>query len=303
MAPSKRAARLQLSLCRMEGAINSCAQTSGGLLTENCHISPDDAADDNLHGSLNDVDEELWRAKVSSYVVWLQKQLQNCDELGEDETASWSSRVEALSPALERAFERRRVALEPPVEVPMRVDAAGDEAREAAIQTVIAAIDADAEPPPVVSLLPADASSVREEPVAQVDATDSRTGDGGSAPVTGRPAAERAAHPFRRPLSRKPRDDGIDYRDTRAQIENEMVELVQGMKGHASNMLVNLKKDNKDLSEMEDLQQRGLDKVTAQTAKGKKMMRSGQLGFLCTMIMVIISIVVFFMMIPFIIFT
>jgi len=284
------------------------------LLAENCHISPEETTD--LPVRFNDVDEDLWRAKVSAYVAWLQKQLDSCDELGPEAASSWRSRVEALSPALEHAFERRRVALEPPVEVPVDLneahgtgtsladpeemstvegrigqhDAAGGyEARDAALQNVIAAIDAGVEPPVVVSPLPADAAIHREEPTVT------------AAVRVNTPAVP--ANPFSRPAGRKPRDEGIDYQDARAQMEEEMVELVQTMKIHSTNMLGILKKDNKELSEMEDLQQRGLDKVQTQNAKGKKMMRSGQLGFLCTMIMVVISVVIFFMMIPFIIFT
>ncbi|CAJ1375151.1 unnamed protein product, partial [Effrenium voratum] len=55
--------------------------------------------------------------------------------------------------------------------------------------------------------------------------------------------------------------------------------------------------------DMQSAQDRSLDNVMAHTASGKKLLRSGQMSFFCTMILLAISVVIFCMMIPFIIFT
>jgi len=89
----------------------------------------------------------------------------------------------------------------------------------------------------------------------------------------------------------------------RNELENDMLQDIEGMKGAANSFLLTLRKDNENLKKLQDTQDSSLQKVTQETQKGRKMMKSGQLSFLCTMVMLIVSVVIFFMMIPFIIFT
>ncbi|CAE7946675.1 unnamed protein product [Symbiodinium sp. KB8] len=89
----------------------------------------------------------------------------------------------------------------------------------------------------------------------------------------------------------------------RSNLESEMSDLAEGMKGAANTFLKTLQKDNKRLEDMKSAQQRSLDSVSSHAEKGKKMLRSGQLSFLCTMLLVGISVAIFCAMIPFIIFT
>ncbi|CAK9118212.1 unnamed protein product [Durusdinium trenchii] len=91
--------------------------------------------------------------------------------------------------------------------------------------------------------------------------------------------------------------------EARSNLETEMVDLAENMKGAANAFLQTLKKDNDRLEDMQSAQQRSLDNVSAHTESGKRLLRSGQMSFLCTMILVAISVVLFVMMIPFIIFT
>jgi len=91
--------------------------------------------------------------------------------------------------------------------------------------------------------------------------------------------------------------------EARNNLESEMVDLAENMKGAANAFLQTLKKDNERLEDMQSSQQKSLDNVTAHSESGKKLLRSGQMSFLCTMILVAVSVVVFCMMIPFIIFT
>mmetsp|Transcript_1677 Transcript_1677/g.2031 ORF Transcript_1677/g.2031 Transcript_1677/m.2031 type:complete len:98 (-) Transcript_1677:31-324(-) len=91
--------------------------------------------------------------------------------------------------------------------------------------------------------------------------------------------------------------------EARSHLESEMVDLAENMKGAAHAFLQTLKKDNDRLEDMQSTQQRSLDNVTAHSESGKKLLRSGQMSFLCTMILLAVSVVVFCMMIPFIIFT
>ncbi|CAL1131248.1 unnamed protein product [Cladocopium goreaui] len=91
--------------------------------------------------------------------------------------------------------------------------------------------------------------------------------------------------------------------EARNNLESEMVDLAENMKGAANVFLQTLKKDNERLEDMHSSQQRSLDNVTAHSESGKKLLRSGQMSFFCTMILLAVSVVVFCMMIPFIVFT
>merc|ERR1712176_116418 len=99
------------------------------------------------------------------------------------------------------------------------------------------------------------------------------------------------------------RSAGSGMSHAKENIEEEMVDLAAGMKGCANSWLMTLKRDNQVLSEISKTQDKNLDAVNAEVLKGKKMMKSGNLSFFCTIVMLVVSIVVFFMMIPFIIIT
>ncbi|CAJ1375152.1 unnamed protein product, partial [Effrenium voratum] len=101
----------------------------------------------------------------------------------------------------------------------------------------------------------------------------------------------------------KPRSSAAVSNEARGSLESEMVDLAENMKGAANAFLQTLKKDNERLEDMQSAQDRSLDNVMAHTASGKKLLRSGQMSFFCTMILLAISVVIFCMMIPFIIFT
>jgi len=95
----------------------------------------------------------------------------------------------------------------------------------------------------------------------------------------------------------------IAAHEARNNLESEMVDLAENMKGAAHVFLQTLRKDNERLEDMQSSQQKSLDSVTAHSESGKKLLRSGQMSFLCTMILLAVSVTVFCMMIPFIIFT
>merc|ERR1712129_74080 len=96
---------------------------------------------------------------------------------------------------------------------------------------------------------------------------------------------------------------GPDLSKAIGQITDDLSSMSEDMKGAANSCLLNLKSDQEKLENIAEKQERSLDDVRAQTEKGKKLLWSSSLGFLCTMVLLLISIVIFFMMIPFIIFT
>merc|ERR1712216_24092 len=65
----------------------------------------------------------------------------------------------------------------------------------------------------------------------------------------------------------------------RSGIENDMLDLAEGMKGAASKFQKTIQKDNARLDEIATSQQTNLDSVNSANEQGKQMLRSGNLSF------------------------
>lgn len=236
--------------------------------------------------------EDSWRKNLSTYEELLEKRLARWETLEPGAVEFYRTKIENLRPMLESAIEDRMMAI-------------------AAARGV---------PPPTANLDPALASE--------------RPGPSG-APASSMPASGAAAARGLRALDPEPlgagpsgvgsknepsqatrsaasdSKSGNPWRRTgssvstasRQALESEMLGIGQGMLGTVTTIRSTVRKDNEVLGKMSDDMLGRLDKVTATTATGKNMMRSGQLGFMCTMAMLITSVIIFFMMIPFIIFT
>merc|ERR1712060_377181 len=95
-------------------------------------------------------------------------------------------------------------------------------------------------------------------------------------------------------------------KNTRGQMDqvlNEMADMGDIMKDMTSTWQETLKRDNVNIEKIASSQDKNLANVTEHTKTGQETLRRGQLGFLCTMVMVVISLVLFFMMLPFIFWT
>mmetsp|Transcript_58512 Transcript_58512/g.106971 ORF Transcript_58512/g.106971 Transcript_58512/m.106971 type:complete len:83 (+) Transcript_58512:2-250(+) len=79
--------------------------------------------------------------------------------------------------------------------------------------------------------------------------------------------------------------------------------ITQGMISMARGLNKTLTNDNLILDEVNDTADKNVATVKAQTKKGRDLLWSGQLSWITTMIMLAVSVVIFFSMIPFIIFT
>eukprot|EP00933_Yihiella_yeosuensis_P061791 TRINITY_DN64643_c0_g1_i1.p1 TRINITY_DN64643_c0_g1~~TRINITY_DN64643_c0_g1_i1.p1 ORF type:complete len:275 (+),score=81.40 TRINITY_DN64643_c0_g1_i1:77-901(+) len=234
-------------------------------------------------GEESEEDIKVWKAKVRCYEESLRERLKLWEDLPESTAERLRSRIEDITPALEKALDEKRKALAAP-----KV-----EATEAAAATSGAALD----PGGVSSGLGTASSLEVPQPALIASAA--------AANVTP-PVVEVSDLPWRKRGGAKPQSRKLPSASAaglRSGIEDEMVDIAEGMKGAANIFLKTLKADNSKLDDMSDSQQKSLDKVTAETEKGKKLLRSSQLGFFCTMIMVAVSVVIFCMMIPFIIFT
>jgi len=248
-------------------------------------------------------EEEIWRAKIRSYETELSRRLECWHGLGVQAIERYRSRIEELRPALDAALEARRRA-----------------ASAAAAASVVPVLpDLCAVPPLITSVNGSGAIADGGTDRSLVGGAVSSSGllDETSVPdaCSARPEAvspsfsaelpkteNAAALPWRKSGAKRPLAAGASHA-MKSGIEDEMMDLSEGMKGAANTFLQTLKKDNARLEEISSAQQTNLDNVKAQTQKGKDMMKSDQLGFFCTMIMLMISVVIFFLMIPFIIIT
>merc|ERR1711879_726567 len=97
--------------------------------------------------------------------------------------------------------------------------------------------------------------------------------------------------------------DADRQREAQEKIQNEMCDLSEGMKDVSRGFLKSIKSDNSRLEKMAEDQDQNLDKTKQELQKGKDLMKSGQLSFCCTIAMLIVSLIIFFMMLPFILFT
>lgn len=247
-------------------------------------------------------EEEIWRGKIQAYELELSRHLERWDGLSTQTMERYRSRIEELRPALDLAFEERRRAIMASAKASATQALPDASSSPANVPTVEgAAAIADPGDRELFAGDAASSSNVYEE-ASSVTAHTSNTND-----VQDQPQAEPAktepvaALPWRKSTAKRSVDLGAGA--LKSQIEDEMVDLAEGMKGAANSFLQTLQKDNSRLEEISSAQQTNLDNVTAQTQKGKDMMKADQLGFFCTMIMVMISVMIFFLMIPFIIIT
>eukprot|EP00401_Gymnodinium_catenatum_P017310 CAMPEP_0117559068 /NCGR_PEP_ID=MMETSP0784-20121206/53168_1 /TAXON_ID=39447 /ORGANISM="" /LENGTH=281 /DNA_ID=CAMNT_0005356431 /DNA_START=47 /DNA_END=889 /DNA_ORIENTATION=- len=232
-----------------------------------------------------DLDEDIWRAKVAAYEQALRTRLGSWAGLGEASAERFRSRIENLSPTLERSLAARRVPCPKP-------DAAGA-AEPCKVPSPAAALESGGAVPSRSSSTGVAAPLVRAKP----DAGSVDTGAFGRASaVGGGPpcSREQLLGGVRRGTSRNAGAGNI-----RGQVEKELLGYTDGMKEVANTMLSTLKHDNKCLDQLSADMGDSVDKVSQETTKAKKMLRSGQLSFFCTMIMVVVTVFIFFMMIPF----
>mmetsp|Transcript_50186 Transcript_50186/g.99170 ORF Transcript_50186/g.99170 Transcript_50186/m.99170 type:complete len:284 (+) Transcript_50186:88-939(+) len=243
-------------------------------------------------------DAEIWRAKVKAYEAALRNQLDRWQDLTDAVAERYRSRIEEIAPSLERKLSDRR----------RQQEVAAAPAHQPAVQGIGAFDDpldgsgaADLPdgglqaPVSVGGDLISGSGSARDETDAISDSGPGRLGSFGAEATLWRrrgvgPAALR-------------RQAGVADRAMLVQLEEEMASMSENMKGAASAFLVNLKRDDERLKSISSMQDKHLDDVKSETAKGKKLLWSSQLGFFCTMIMLATSVVMFCMMIPFIIFT
>lgn len=256
-------------------------------------------------------EDEILKAKVRAYIAALSKRLSCWAQLGCSAEEHYRSRIEELMPTLERTLERRQnMAQSSPVthaagvleSLPQQRGASADVAGDL---TLGGAACVAQEPVEAPAHMPDGSGDV--SPLA-VETSDTRSPQN-TASEHGRTPVNAAELPWRRSSARSAaafprRSSGFANGSAmRNELEKDMLQDIEGMKGAANSFLVTLRKDNQNLKKIQDTQDSSLQKVNQETQKGKKMMRSGQIGFLCTMVMLIVSVIIFFMMIPFIIFT
>jgi len=255
------------------------------------------------HGDDDEKEECIWRAKVVAYERTLNARLAACERnLGRPALIErYRSRIEELGPALELALERRRAATvaaaapppPPAVEVEDKIGSDGPILAEDVVHDLPSMAESDK------SLVRVSATSVAA-PAPTVSVPRERPALQEPAWRTGQDVTE---IPWRRKAGASSTQRVTDTQALKGDLEKEMVDLTDGMKGAANSFLKTLKRDNDRLDDMSAFTEKQLDNVTSQAKKGKQMLWSGQLGFVCVMIMLAVSVVIFFMMIPFIIFT
>lgn len=238
-------------------------------------------------------DLEVWRAKVRSFEAALRERLSGLG-VSESSAERYRSRIEELTPALEIALAEQRQAA-----------ATTEPEGEAADSTT---------PEPLLKQqqvnYPQVAVATAQVSAAELPATS--TGQVASvahslASPSERKDSQQTNLPWRRHAegqrsSTRERPAG-GHAASRGNVESEMDDIVMQMKNAANSFNRTIKEDIAHLDDIDKSQTEGLDKVKGQTEKGKKFMRSNQLSFFCTMIMVAVSVIIVFMMIPFIIFT
>jgi len=245
-----------------------------------------------------ELDEDIFRAKVHAYDAALRSQLSCWKDLPEAASERYRSRIEDLTPALEQTLERRRQA----AAAPARTEAAAQEvsAEDAAQVTAVAAVVA-ASVEDVAPLAGGGASGLAQLEALSTEVEAQASADHRRQDPRGSSGSKPGESPWQRRRPKAGPDAAISGQ--LGKLEEEMANMSEDMKGAVQGYLVNLKKDGERLTAISDSQDKSIDAVRAQTEIGKKLLWSSQLSFFCTMIMVIISIAVFCMMIPFIIFT
>jgi len=231
------------------------------------------------------------RARVSAYGEALTARLVEWQGPTSAVAERYRSRVEELAPALERQLERRRQR---------RASSSVDQSKTPA-EPALGAATAAGEPGD-------ESATAGGGGTAAAASTAGGGGSGGgpsaddeaSAPAPVLPCAVGTAVdlPWRHPSTARTRRGQADSRaaaSARGNLEEEILDITEGMKGAASSFLASLKADNQTLSTISSMQDTNIDKVTKETRKGKEMLRSSQMGFFCTLVMLLTSIAIFFM--------
>jgi len=237
-------------------------------------------------------DIEVWRAKVRSFEAVLRGRLAGLG-VSESNAERYRSRIEELCPALELALSEQRQAT---ATTELEVEVVNSPTPEHLLKQQQ---DQDSQ----VASAPTEVFARAERPAAPT----AQLAGAAHSPASGRKDSEQANLPWRKHAesqraSTRNRSAG-GHAASRGNLESEMDDIVTQMKNAANSFNRTIKEDISHLEDIDKSQTDGLDKVKAQTDKGKKFMRSNQLSFLCTMVMVVVSVIIFFMMIPFIIFT
>jgi hypothetical protein len=122
----------------------------------------------------------------------------------------------------------------------------------------------------------------------------------GTAVPQKRPVESSASVPWRQP-GRKVAT--VSTASQRGQYESEMLDITDNMKGLAQSWTQSLQRDSKVLEEIHNSVDDSQRKAEAENKKAKAMLWAGSLSFFKTMLMLAVSIIIFFLMIPFIIIT
>lgn len=251
--------------------------------------------------------EDSWRENLKMYEQLLEKKLAAWTTLAPGATEFYRSRIEGLMPMLERAIDERMraKAVAEAGAAAATAAAAGAAATSNAEGAPISGTDVQEQPDQAAAMVPAMGSPPVVgglEPLGEPRGVDSSSLPArGQATGSGAPDSQPAV-PWRRRGAANPSNTAATAASRQA-IEADLLNIGTGMLGTVTSISKTVKRDNDVLGKISDDMHGRLDKVTAQTATGKQMMRSGQLGFMCTMVMLVTSVIIFFMMIPFIIFT
>merc|ERR1711972_1294288 len=114
----------------------------------------------------------------------------------------------------------------------------------------------------------------RTKPEQEVGVATSAVQRGGGAQAMVSAAQVIPPRPTSEPAWRNKKLNQESLAHNRAQLEDSMLEMAEQWKQTANSILTTTRKDNQRLAEMSDATDKSLDKVTAQTQKGKKMLRS-----------------------------
>lgn len=246
----------------------------------------------------DDMDAEICRAKVQAFEANLRAHLDRWKGLPNDSVEMYRARIEDLLPALEETLERRRRSKEAALH-PELQEAASSLALSEDSFAATAPAAAGAAVPEVL----ADAA-VRSTCGLAVGTTVKGTAGANDGPTSlAAGGSSKADTPWFRKKGAAASRGGADLKGTLGKLEEEMANMSEDMKGVVSSFRVTLKKDDEKLQSIAQTQDRNHANLQAETAKGKKLLWSSSMGFLCTMILLVINLVIFFMMIPFIIFT
>jgi len=241
------------------------------------------------------------RAKVAAYEQSLLERLARWTELDKVAAERYRIRIEELGPTLQSTFDAS-AALAKKAALPTTT--------EAAMPTTTGVVDAPADPEAEAEIRQEARSAVARPQDATgglESSTDRRASDelSPSGLLDVRTSAQQNAE--RRAAADPPwRQKGrqvAPITNMRGVYEKEMLDITDNMKGLAQSWTHSLQKDQKALEEIAKSQDRSQDRTADANKTGKAMIWTGQLSFIKTMIMLAVSIGIFFTLIPFIIIT